>query len=134
MYFFKYTKARPGAWRLGRKEKKKIRAHFYALRSGREPVREFLQSLSKEDRKKVGEDIKACEIGWPLGMPLCRALRDSIFEVRTGLKEKLVRVLFSVEGSFMVLYHAFFKDRKKTDETDISLGVKRRRDYIGKKE
>lgn len=111
------------------KEKKKIQAHFYAQKSGREPVREFLQALDKGDRKKVGEDIKACEIGWPLGMPLCRALRDSIFEVRTSLKKRLVRVLFSVEESFMVLYHAFFKDTKKTDEDDIRLAVKRRRDY-----
>jgi len=116
------------------KEKKKIQAHFYAQKSGREPVREFLQALDREDRKKVGEDIKACEIGWPLGMPLCRALRDSIFEVRTSLKKRLVRVLFSVEDSFMVLYHAFFKDTKKTDEADINLGAKRRKDYLSKKE
>jgi hypothetical protein len=53
---------------------KQLPAFFYALPSGREPVREWLKSLSAEDRKIVGEDIKDVEFAWPIGMPLCRPL------------------------------------------------------------
>jgi hypothetical protein len=44
------------------------------LPSGREPVREWLKELSRDDRKIVGEDIKDVEFSWPIGMPLCRAM------------------------------------------------------------
>lgn len=53
---------------------KRLPAAFYELPSAREPVREWLRSQSEEDRKIIGEDIKYIEFGWPVGMPLCRAL------------------------------------------------------------
>jgi hypothetical protein len=53
---------------------KRLPAFFYALPSGREPVREWLKGLSADDRKIVGEDIKDIEFAWPIGMPLCRPL------------------------------------------------------------
>ena len=31
---------------------------FFRSDSGREPVRDWLKSLDKEDRKKIGEDIR----------------------------------------------------------------------------
>jgi hypothetical protein len=51
---------------------KRLPAAFYALPSGREPVREWLKSLDRDDRKIVGEDIKDVEFSWPIGMSLCR--------------------------------------------------------------
>jgi hypothetical protein len=53
---------------------KRLPAAFYALPSGREPVREWLKNLDRDDRKIVGEDIKDVEFSWPIGMPLCRSL------------------------------------------------------------
>jgi hypothetical protein len=52
---------------------KRLPAVFYALPSGREPVREWLRALDRADRKIIGEDIKDVEFSWPVGMPLCRA-------------------------------------------------------------
>ena len=37
---------------------KGLPAAFYEMPSGRVPVREWLKSLSGEDRKIIGEDIK----------------------------------------------------------------------------
>jgi hypothetical protein len=54
---------------------KRIPAAFYALSSGREPVREWLRGLAAEDRKVIGEDIKDVEFSWPIGLPLCRSAR-----------------------------------------------------------
>ena len=52
---------------------KRVQAVFYRTEAGGEPVREWLKSLpSREDRKRIGEDIKTVEFGWPVGMPLRR--------------------------------------------------------------
>ena len=42
---------------------KKIISLFYTTSTGNKPVREWLLSLDKEDRKIVGDDIKAVEYG-----------------------------------------------------------------------
>jgi len=57
---------------------KRLPAVFYALPTGREPVREWLRSLDRDDRKIIGEDIKDVEFSWPIGMPLCRALSKGL--------------------------------------------------------
>jgi hypothetical protein len=49
---------------------KKITVVFYQTPSGNEPVREWLKSLSIEDRQNIGNDIKTVEYGWPVGMPV----------------------------------------------------------------
>ncbi len=51
---------------------------FYRTAAGNEPVREWLKSLKREDRKIIGEDIKTAQFGWPLGMPLIRKLEAGL--------------------------------------------------------
>ena len=53
---------------------KKLPARFYRSETGTEPVREWLASLSKADRRIIGVDIATVEYGWPVGMPTCRPL------------------------------------------------------------
>lgn len=102
---------------------------FYQLASGREPVREWLKALSRDDRKIVGEDIKDVEFSWPIGMPLCRPLGKGLWEVRSELTQgRIARVLFCVHDSQMVLLHAFIKKTQKTPDADIELATKRRKD------
>ena len=43
---------------------------------GGEPLREWLKGLSREDRKRIGEDVKIVEFGWPVGTPVCTSLGD----------------------------------------------------------
>lgn len=49
--------------------KKIITVDFYTQWNGREPVREWLKSLKKPERRIIGEDLKMVQEGWPLGMP-----------------------------------------------------------------
>ena len=108
---------------------KQLPAVFYALPSGREPVREWLKSLPAEDRKIVGEDIKDVEFAWPIGMPLCRPLSRGLWEVRSTLTQgRIARVLFFEHGGRMVLLHAFIKKTQKTPATELDLAVKRKRE------
>ena len=47
---------------------------FYRTSGGVEPVRDWLRGLPGDDRRKIGFDLAAMQVGWPLGMPLCRSL------------------------------------------------------------
>jgi len=65
---------------------KRVRAVFYRTEAGGEPAsREWLKSLpSREDRKRIGEDIKTIEFGWPVGMPVCRSVGGGILRGTVG--------------------------------------------------
>jgi len=77
-----------------RKDDKRVPAIFFRTEAGGEPVREWLRSLSQEDRKRIGEDIKSVEYGWPIGMPVCRSLGNGTYEVRTMVTQgRIARVL-----------------------------------------
>lgn len=107
-----------------------LQVRFYQSAKGREPVREWLRSLSEEDRKIVGTDLMTVEFGWPIGMPVCRNLRDGIWEVRCNLtgKNNKARVLFCTTVDNLVLLHGFIKKTQKTPDEDIDLAVQRMRD------
>ena len=97
---------------------KRLPAVFYALASGREPVREWPKGLGPEDRKLVGEDITDVEFSWPIGMPLCRPLGKGLWEVRSDLaRGRIARVIFCVHDGRMVLLHGFMKKTQKTPRT-----------------
>ena len=108
---------------------KKITSLFYSSPNGNKPVREWLLSLSKEDRKAIGEDIKTVEYGFPIGMPVCRRLESKLYEVRSNISDKrIARVIFTIEASYMILLHGFIKKTQKTPKSDIDLALKRKKD------
>lgn len=108
---------------------KRLPAAFYALPTGREPVREWLRGLDCNDRKIIGEDIKDVEFSWPIGMPLCRPLSKGLWEVRSDLTQgRIARVLFCIQGGRMVLLHGFIKKTQKTPTAALELAWKRKRE------
>ena len=99
---------------------KRIPAIFYRTEAGGEPVREWLKGLSPEDRKRIGEDIKTVEFGWPVGMPVCKPLGNGIYEVRSSLAQnQIARVLFYIDKKGRWYYYTALlrkrrRHRKKT--------------------
>ncbi len=65
---------------------------FYRTEGGNEPVREWLRTLDKEDRKVIGEDVKLVQSRWPLGIPLVRKLEADLWEVRSRLSQGRIAV------------------------------------------
>ena len=49
---------------------------FYRNTSGKEPVRDWLKGLDPADRLAVGQDLMRVQWRWPVGMPLCRPMRQ----------------------------------------------------------
>jgi phage-related protein len=105
------------------REGKRIPAIFVRTEAGGEPVRDWLKTLSPDDRKRIGADIKTVEFGWPIGMPVCRPLGSGIYEVRTTLlRNRIARVLFYIDKKErMVLLHGFIKKTRKTPDEDLEL-------------
>ena len=108
---------------------KRIPAVFYRSESGAEPVRDWLRSLDKQDRFRIGTDIKTVEFGWPIGMPTCRPLGHGLYEVRTSLGNRIARVLFCIGDGRMILLHGFIKKARKTSKADLELARTRKRGW-----
>jgi phage-related protein len=108
---------------------KRLPASFYRLNGGAEPVRDWLKSLAKDDRRIIGEDIATVEFGWPVGMPLCRPLGGGLWEVRSKLTQNRIgRVIFCVAQGHLVLLHAFIKKTQKTPKIDLATARKRQKE------
>ena len=81
------------------------------------------------DRKIIGEDIKYIEFGWPVGMPLCRALGAGLWEVRSQITQgRISRVLFCINEGRMLLLHAFIKKTQRIPDLDRGLALSRKRE------
>ena len=99
---------------------------FYRTAGGVEPVREWLRSLPEEDRRVIGLDLATVQIGWPIGMPLCRSLSGGLWEVRSVLpRHRIARVLFFFHEGQLGVVHGFIKKTQKTPPDDLALARKR---------
>ncbi len=101
---------------------KKLPARLYRNANGHEPVREWLKRLTQDERQAIGKDIQKVEFGWPLGLPVCRALGDGLWEVRSDLpSQRIARVIFCIVSGQMILLHGFVKKTQKTPKRDLDL-------------
>jgi len=103
----------------------RLTVRFYREASGSEPVREWLKSLPHDEKREVGTDIKTVQFGWPLGMPLVRHVEGHVWEVRSRLPTRIVRILFTLEGPEMILLHGFIKKDRTTPRSDLDLARRR---------
>jgi phage-related protein len=108
---------------------KKITAFFFVSATGQEPVRGWLKDLARADRAIIGGDICTVELGWPIGMPVCRPLGKGLYEVRSILANRIARVLFAIEDGDMILLHGFIKKSQKTPAADLDIARKRLNEY-----
>lgn len=103
---------------------------FFRSNKGSEPVREWLLELDQEDRRTVGYDLMKVQIGWPVGMPLCRSIGKGLWEVRSDLSSnRIARVIFFFANSELVALHGFVKKTQKTPQQDIDKALKRKKEY-----
>lgn len=57
-----------GVPKMIQSEKPRLKVIFYRTAAGNEPVREWLLSLDRTDRKTMGDDVKTVQFGWPVGI------------------------------------------------------------------
>ena len=111
---------------------RKMPVVFYRTRGGSEIVRDWLRALDEKDRNAIGLDLTRVQYRWPVGMPLCRALGDGLWEVRTSLpSHRIARVFFCVVQDRIVVLHGFIKKTQKTPEDELTLARKRKMEFEG---
>jgi phage-related protein len=99
---------------------------FWKSATGREPVREWLNELPREDKRIIGRDIAKVQFGWPVGLPLCRPLSGGLWEVRSSLPSKReARVFFGFYDGMLVTLHAIIKKTQKTPADELALARQR---------
>jgi len=109
---------------------RKVRVVFYRTPAGAEVVRNWLRALNERDRNAIGQDLMRVQYRWPVGMPLCRALGDGLWEVRSDLPaNRTARVLFSIQQGKILVLHGFIKKSQKTPDSDLALARKRKREF-----
>lgn len=113
---------------MAKLQTKIIQAVFYRNSAGGEPVREWLLQMEAADRKVIGIDIRTVEMGWPVGMPVCRPMGDGLYEVRSNISNGIGRILFCFRNGKMVLLHGFVKKSQKTPNNDLTLARKRKKE------
>jgi|SRR5712691_2088525 len=109
---------------------RKMPVVFYRTQAGAEVVRNWLRSLDEGDRNAIGQDLMRVQFRWPVGMPLCRAMGDGLWELRSDLpSNRIARVLFSAQQGNLLVLHGFIKKTQKTPDEDLSLARKRKREF-----
>ena len=99
---------------------------FYRTSGGVEPVLEWLRSLPPDDRRAIGTDLATVQVGWPLGMPLCRSLGAGLWEVRSALpSRRIARLLFFVGEGRIGVVHGFIKKTRVTPARELQLARRR---------
>lgn len=108
---------------------KKLAVYFYRSPGGTETVRDWILSLPVADRQILGRDLRLVELGWPVGMRLCRPLGGGLWEVRSSLSSnRIARILFCAVQGRMVLLHGFIKKTQKTPQADLELARARQKE------
>jgi phage-related protein len=105
---------------------KTLTVYFYKTPNGNEPVRDWLKQRTSEEKKAIGEDIKAVEFSWPVGYPQVIKLDKDLWEVRTNLPNGISRVFFTIWKKYMVLLHGIIKKTQKTPKQDLDHAKKQR--------
>jgi phage-related protein len=108
------------------------RVLFYSTAAGNQIVRQWLQSFGRVDKVTLGEDLFAVQIGFPVGLPLCRPLGQGLWEVRstlTGNREARLIFYQDSQAGALVVLHGFIKKTQKTPKSEIDIALKRKREF-----
>jgi len=109
---------------------------FYRTGMGRNPIDEFLNTLSSKQAQKVAwvlnlvEELDIVPSQYFQKMPNT----EDLWEVRVRTGSNIFRFLGFFDGTkLVVLSHAFQKKTQKTPRQAIQLAVERKRDYFRRK-
>jgi phage-related protein len=63
-------------------------------------------------------------------MPVCKALGNGLYEVRSTISSKReIRIIFCILDNKMILLHGFIKKSQKTPPKELELAKKRKREF-----
>ena len=105
---------------------------FYQDSNGKEPVIEFLDSLTLSDRVKITRLLRLlAQYGVLLKEPYTKQIKGKLRELRITEKSGNIRVLyFGATGKKFVLLHGFIKKTAKIPIREIETAQRRMEDFV----
>ena len=105
---------------------------FYRL-NNKSPVEDFLDSLSSKEAQKVLWVLKLIEELDNVSSKYYKKLTnaDDIVEIRISFGNNSFRILgFEYKNKFVVLTNGFKKKDQKVPKSEISIAIKRKKEYL----
>ncbi len=104
---------------------------MYATLTGREPVSEWLESMSPGEQADALSYIDLlAQAGAEARRPLVAPLRNKLYELRWKFADKQHRIIyFAVSGRKFVLLHGFIKKTNAVSPQDFQKAQDRMNDY-----
>jgi phage-related protein len=122
-----YTNIR--RYTVQKSNKKDLEVVFFESESGNQPARDFIKSLTKEEKRIIGADVRIVQNSFPIGLPLVRKLRPKLWEIRSDLKDGINRVFFTFINEKIILLHGIVKKTQKTPPKEINVATERIKEY-----
>lgn len=109
-----------------------MKVYFYHTGSGRSPIEDFIESLSKPDQARIAEVIIGMEqFGLAYSRVQFKPLRGKLWEVKFSAPGGGYRMAYVlIQADQMVILHAFKKSGQKTPLKDLELAEKRMKEVI----
>ncbi len=111
---------------------RKYATYYCCLPSGRAPVRDFVDTLDIATyRKFVFKKELLEEFGAKLPLPHAKYMGNDLYELRFKGTDGAIRVFyFFMEARSIIFLHAFVKKSSKTPEKELSVALKRIKNYL----
>ncbi len=106
---------------------------FYETTKGIKPVKEFLDSMSDKQAKKIVWVLRLIRDLDFIPKEYLKKLvnTNDIWEIRIQSGNNIFRILcFFDKGNFIVLTNGFAKKTQKTPKNEIDLAEKRKQEYL----
>lgn len=104
---------------------------FYEKENGKEPVKDFLDTLSIDMQTKAAWEIDLLEEnGKNLTMPYCKYLKNGIWELRIKFASDISRIFyFFFDGDNIILTNGFVKKTQKIPQGELKKAIDYKKDY-----
>lgn len=109
----------------------KFEVVFYQRSDGREPIKEFLESLRPKLRAKMNADLQLLEeMNINLREPYAKHLGDGLFELRIRQAGDIARAFyFFYDGRKIIVTNGYLKKQNATSRQEIERAKRYRRDW-----
>lgn len=115
-------------------EEKYGQVYFYKSKTGKEPVKDYINKLSANSQAKIRNKLKLLKEFGPFDLDInhVKYLKDKIWELRI-LGKNQHRVFWSIFNSKnIILLHAYQKKSQKIPSGHIQKAIKRKKDFINR--
>lgn len=109
---------------------------YYKTENGKEPIKEFLDSLDTKIKAKTFRELSLLQNnGRQLREPHSKYIKDGLFELRIKFSSDISRIFyFFYVDNKIILTNGFIKKTQKTPPREIEKAIKYKNEFEGRKE